>query len=93
MSAEAEAAQADAQDTQVELEYRREEKRENKVMDAKLVAPICNPNLIVRAYGDNLSNGSVKSGGGDRQLPTALFDLRARLSQGRGTYRGTYPLR
>jgi hypothetical protein len=73
MSAEAETAQADAQATQVELEYRREEKRENKAMDAKLVAPICNPNLIVRAYGDNLSNGSAKSGGGDHQLPPALF--------------------
>jgi hypothetical protein len=39
MSAEAEAAQDEAQVAQVELEYRREEKRENKAMDAKLVAP------------------------------------------------------
>ncbi len=73
MSAEAEAAQAEAQAAQVELEYRREEKRENKAMDAKLVAPKFNPNLIARAYGDNLSNGSAKSGAGDRQLPAALF--------------------
>ena len=73
MSAEAEVAQTEAQAAQVELEYRREEKRENKAMDAKLVAPKFNPNLIARAYGDNLSNGSAKSGAGDRQLPAALF--------------------
>lgn len=72
MSAEAEAAQAEAQAAQVELEYRRQEKRENKAMDAKLIAPKFNPNLIARAYGDNLSNGSAKSGAGDRQLPAAL---------------------
>jgi hypothetical protein len=59
MSAEAEAAQTEAQAAQVELEYHREEKRENKVMDTKLVVSKFNPNLIVRAYGDNLSNGSV----------------------------------
>ena len=46
MSAEAEAAQAEAQAAQVELEYRCEEKRENKAMDAKLVATKFNPNLI-----------------------------------------------
>ncbi len=57
---------------QVELEYHREEKRENKAMDTDLVAPKFNPNLIVRAYGDNLSTGSVISGGSD-QLPTVLF--------------------
>ncbi len=43
MSEEAEAAQAEAQAAQVELEYRREEKRENKAMDSKLVAPKFNP--------------------------------------------------
>ncbi len=42
-------------------------------MDAKLVTPKFNPNLITRAYGDNLSNGSAKSGAGDHQIPTALF--------------------
>jgi hypothetical protein len=42
-------------------------------MDAKLVTPKFNPNLIVRAYDDNLSNGSAKSGAGDHQLPTVLF--------------------
>ncbi len=73
MIAEAEAAQAEAQTEQVELEYHHEEKRENKAMDTKLVAPKFNPNLITRAYGDNLSNRSSKSGGGDHQLPAALF--------------------
>ncbi len=71
MSAEAEGAQTEAQAAQVELEYHREEKRENKAMDAKLVAPKFNPNLIVRAYVDNFSNGSAKSGAGDRQHPAA----------------------
>ncbi len=61
MSAKAEAAEVEAQTSQVELEYRREEKRENKAMDAKLVAPKFNPSLIARAYDDNLSNGSAKS--------------------------------
>ncbi len=73
MSAEAEASQTEAQAAQVELEYHREEKRENKAMDAKLVTPKFNPNLIVRAYVDNFSNGSAKSGAGDRQHPAALF--------------------
>jgi hypothetical protein len=73
MSAEAEATQTEDQATQVELEFRREEKRENKAMDAKLFTPKFNPNLIVRAYDDNLSKGSAKSGSGDRELPTALF--------------------
>jgi hypothetical protein len=41
-------------------------------MDAELVAPKFNPNLIARAYVDNLSNGSAKSGAGDRQLLTVL---------------------
>jgi hypothetical protein len=73
MSAETEAAQAEVQAAQVELEYHREEKRENKAMDAKLVVPKFNPNLIVRAYDENLSNGSAKSGGGDHQFPVVLF--------------------
>ena len=44
-------------------------------MDAKLFVPKFNSNLIAKAYGDNLSTGSVKSGGGDhqQQLPAALF--------------------
>jgi len=80
MSPEAEASQVEAQASQVELEFRHEEKRENKAMDAKLVAPKFNPNLIVRAYGDNLSNGSAKSDAGDRQLPAALFFAHASAS-------------
>ncbi len=72
MSVEAEASQTEAQAAQVELEYRLEEKRENKSMHAKLVSPKFNPNLLVRAYDDNLSNGSAKAGAGDHQLPAAL---------------------
>ncbi len=60
MSAEAESVQTEAQTAQVELEYRREEKRENKVMDVKLVEPKkFNPNVIARSYADNLSTGST----------------------------------
>jgi hypothetical protein len=73
MSAEAEVAQAEAQAAQVELEFHHEEKRENKTMDAKLVSPKFNPNLIDRVYGDNLSNGSTKSSTDDHQLPAGLF--------------------
>jgi hypothetical protein len=43
MSPEAEASQVEAQASQVELEFRHEEKRENKAMDTKLVAPKGNP--------------------------------------------------
>ncbi len=50
MSAEAEVVQAEAQAAQVELEYRREEKRENKAMDAKLVAPKFNPKILFLSY-------------------------------------------
>ena len=42
-------------------------------MDVKLLAPKFNANLLAKAYDDNLSTGSVKSGGGDRPLPAALF--------------------
>jgi hypothetical protein len=54
MSAEAEAAQ-------VEQEYRREEKREHKAMDAKLLAPKFNAKLIAEAYVDNLSTVTIKA--------------------------------
>jgi hypothetical protein len=80
MSAEAEAAQAESQAVKVELEHRLEEKRENKAMDAKLVEPKFNPNLIVREYGDNLSTGSAKSDGGDLQIPVALFFSSVRVA-------------
>ena len=73
MSAEAQAAQVEDQASQVEEEYRREEKREHKAMDTKLLTPKFNANLLTKAYGDNLSTGSVKSGGGDHRLPAALF--------------------
>ncbi len=42
-------------------------------MDVKLLPPKFNANLLVKVYGDNLSIGSVKSGGGDRPIPAALF--------------------
>ena len=73
MSAETQAAQVEAQVVQVEEEYHREDKRENKTMDATFLAPEFNANLLDKAFGDNLSTGSVKSGGGDRQIPVALF--------------------
>ena len=73
MSAEAQAVQVESQAVQVEEEYHHEDKREHKAMDAKLLAPKFNANLLVMVFGDNLSTGSVKSGGGDRPLPAALF--------------------
>ena len=95
MSAEAEAAQGEAQATQVELEYRHEEKREHKAIDAKLVAPKFNVNLIAKAYDDNLSTGSVKSGGGDRQLTDAFFcahtSVRVAAPIGEPILSGEYP--
>jgi hypothetical protein len=90
-----EAAQDECQTAQVELEYRREEKRENEAMDAKLVVPKFNPNLITRAYDDNLSNGSAKSGTGDHQLPAVLFfeDASGRVAApiGEPILSGEYP--
>jgi hypothetical protein len=73
MITQGESSQAEDQTEQVELEYHHEIKRENKAMDTKLVAPKFNPNLITKAYGDNLSSGSSKSGGGDHHLPASLF--------------------
>ena len=75
MNAEAQAAQVEAQATEVEEEYHREDKHEHKVMDAKFLAPKFNVNLLAKAYGDNLSTGSVKSDGGDRPLPAALSSI------------------
>jgi hypothetical protein len=95
MSAEVQAAQFEAQTAQVEEEYHREDKREHKTMDTKLLAPKFNANLLDKAYGDNLSTGSVKSGGGDHPLPAALFfqHAQARVAApiGEPTFAGEYP--
>ncbi len=66
-------------------------------MDSKLFAPKFNANLIAKAYGDNLSTGSVKSGGGDhqQQLPAALFfahsAVRVAAPIGEPVLSGDYP--
>ena len=73
MSGQAQAAQVEVQDSQVEEEYHREEKREHKTMDANLTPSKFNTNLLVKTYGDNISTGSFKSGGGDRPLPVVFF--------------------
>jgi hypothetical protein len=95
MSVEAEVVQAEAQATQVELEFHHEEKHENKAMDVKLVAPKFNPNLITRVYDDNLSNGSTKSGAGNHQLPSDLFfahaSARVEAPIGEPILSGEYP--
>jgi hypothetical protein len=95
MSAQAQAAQSETQVVQVEEEYHHEDKREYKVMDAKLLVPKFNANLLAKAYGDNLSTGSVKSGGGDHPLPAALFfqHAQARVATpiGEPTLAGEYP--
>jgi hypothetical protein len=75
----------------------REEIHESKAMDSEPFAPKFNANLIAKAYGDNLSTGSVKSGGGDRQqqLPVALFfahsAARVAAPIGEPTLSGDYP--
>jgi hypothetical protein len=51
MSGQAQAAQVEAQAAQVEDEYHLEEKRERKAMDAKLLAPKFNANLLAKVYG------------------------------------------
>ena len=95
MSAQAQAAQSETQVVQVEEEYHHEDKREYKVMDAKLLVPKFNANLLAKAYGDNLSTGSVKSGGGDHPLPAALFfqHAQARVAApiDEPTFAGEYP--
>ena len=95
MSAQAQTAQSEAQTAQVEEEYLREDKREYKTMDVKPLAPKFNANLLVKAYGDNLSTGSVKSDGGDRPLPVALFfqhaQTRVAAPIGEPTLAGEYP--
>jgi hypothetical protein len=52
MSVQAETVQGEAQVVQVEQEYRREEKRESKAMDANLLAPKfnANPRLSAQAF-------------------------------------------
>ena len=70
MSAEAQATQVEAQTAQVEEEYRHEDKHDHKDMDAKLLDPKFNANLLTKAYGDNLSTRSVKSDGDDHHLPS-----------------------
>jgi hypothetical protein len=50
-----------------------EEKNEHKAMDTKLLVSKFNVILLVKAYGDNLSTGSVRSHGGDHPLPATLF--------------------
>jgi hypothetical protein len=84
MSAEAQAAQIETQAAQVEEEYHREDKHEHKVMDTNLLAPKINDNLLVMAYDDNLSTGSIKSG---RSPASSCTLLPVCSSQGRGTYR------
>jgi hypothetical protein len=95
MSAEAQVVQFEAQATQVEEEYHHEDKHEHKVMDVKLLAPKFNANLLAKAYGDNLSTGSVKSGGGNRPLSAALFfqhaQTRVAAPIGEPTLAGEYP--
>jgi hypothetical protein len=70
-------------------------KRDHKEMDAKLTASQFNVNLLVKVYGDNLSTGSVKSGGDDHHLPAALFfqhaSVRVAVPIGEPTLSDEYP--
>jgi hypothetical protein len=73
MSGEGQDTQVETQVVQVEEEYLREEKHEHKTMDVKVLPPKFNASLLVKAYGDNLSTGSFKFGGGDHPFSAALF--------------------
>jgi hypothetical protein len=76
MSGQAQADQAEAQAAQVEQEYRLEEKRENKAMDAKLLASKfnVNPRLSVQAFSKSIDDEkrSVVSGQSAKTLSPAL---------------------
>ena len=95
MSAEAQAAQFESQPEQVDEEYHHEVKHDHKTMDAKLLPSKFNVNLLTKTYGDNLSTGSVKSGGGDHPLPATLFfqydQARVVAPIGEPTLAGEYP--
>jgi hypothetical protein len=64
-------------------------------MDVKPLAPKFNVNLLAKAYDDNLSTGSVKSGGGDRPFPPPLFfqhaQTRVAAPIGEPTFGREYP--
>ena len=76
MSGQVQVTQVESQDTQVEQEYHGEEKCEYKSMYVELLPPKFNTNLLTKTYVDNLSTGSVRSGGGDRK-----HDIRSRQSR------------
>ena len=77
MSGQAQADQVEAQAAQVEQEYRREEKRESKAMDSKLLASKfnVNPRLSAQAFSKAIDdeNRSVASGQSSKTLSPALF--------------------
>lgn len=78
---------------EVEEEYRREERREHKAMDAKLPSAKLNANTLSRAFDDNRSVGSARS---HKPLPAALFFQNASAKEaapiGAACNTGTYPL-
>ena len=77
MSAPAQADQVAAQAAQVEQEYHREEKRESKAMDSKLLAPkfSVKPRVSVQAFSKAIDDDkrSVTSGQSAKTLSSALF--------------------
>ena len=94
MSAQAQADQVEAQAAQVEEEYRREENRESKAMDSKLLAP---KRVSVRAFSKAIDDDkrSVASGQSAKPLSPALFfesstaKSAAEIGEAAGT--GDYP--
>jgi hypothetical protein len=77
MSAQTQADQVEAQAAQVEQEYRREDKRESKAMDSKLLAPKfnANPRVSAQAFSKTIDDdkSSVASGQSAQSLSPALF--------------------
>ena len=77
MSGQAQADQVEAQAAQVEQEYHREEKRESKAMDSKLLAPKfnANPRLSAQVLSKVIDDEkrSVASGQSAKAISPALF--------------------
>jgi hypothetical protein len=77
MSGQAQADQVEAQAAQVEQESHREDIRESKVMDSKLLAPKfnANPRLSAQAFSKAIDDEkrSVASGQSPKALSPALF--------------------
>ena len=61
-----------AQPAEIDGEHHREENPKQKVLDSKNTVPKLTDHFLTKAYGVNLSTGSLKSDGDDRQQISAV---------------------